>query len=117
MTWKTVVIFNSLLNPSSRSSTIREKDDDVFTLSGHTDSVHSICTSNDGSTIVSGSAGHTFSGSADSTIKIWSTKDDTDVKTLSGHTSFVNSVCISSDGRTIVSGSLDKTIRIWRPKK
>ena len=91
--------------PNSSSSTIWEKDADVFTLSGHTGLVGSVCISNDGNTIVS--------GSNDNTIKIWSIKDETDVKTLSDHTSYVYSVCISNDGSTIVSGSDDQTIRIW----
>ena len=65
----------------------------------------SVCISNDGSRIVS--------GSADKTVKIWDATTGACFNTLEGHNSYVISICISSDGSRIVSGSFDNTVKIW----
>lgn len=75
------------------------------TLSGHTDSVTSICFSPDGRTIAS--------GSHDETVKLWDAATGQERVTLSGHTEKVNSVSFSPDGQMVASGSADKTVKLW----
>ena len=75
------------------------------TLKGHSDYVHSVAYSPDGSRIIS--------GSDDNTIKIWDVNIGTCLKTLEGHSNYVGSVSFSPDSIRIISGSYDKTIKIW----
>jgi WD40 repeat protein len=77
----------------------------VRTLEGHGDRVSSVCTSPDGS--------HIISGSYDMTVKVWDALTGSCVRTLEGHGDRVSSVCTSPDGSHIISGSLDKTIKVW----
>ena len=54
------------------------------------------------------------SGSADSTLKLWSARKkklDTD---LPGHGDDIYAVDWSPDGQKVVSGGKDKVLRIWR---
>jgi WD40 repeat protein len=74
------------------------------TLHGHKNSVRSVCISNDGKKIVS--------GSWDDTIKIWEAQTGNNIKTLYGYKIFLNSVCISKDDKRIVSGG-HKILKIW----
>ena len=74
-------------------------------LSGHTDQVHCLTFSSDGTLLVS--------GSHDKTVKLWDIQTGGVVKTFSGHTGQVFSVSISADCTTIASGSEDKTICLW----
>jgi len=74
-------------------------------LPGHTDWVHSLTFSSDGTSLVS--------GSLDKTVKLWDMQTGGVVKTLHGHTKMVRSVSISADSTTIASGSEDRTIRLW----
>ena len=65
-----------------------------------------VCVSPDGRKI--------FSGSEDTTLRIWDAETGKQIgEPLQGHSSDVNAVCVSPDGRKIFSGSEDKTIRIW----
>ncbi len=54
-----------------------------------------------------------FSGSNDTTIRIWDAVNCSLIHTLTGHTDWVLSVAFSPDSLRIVSGSDDETIRIW----
>src|SRR5262249_29006338 len=74
-------------------------------LRGHTGAVTSVAFSPDDRLLAS--------GSADQTIKLWSTTSGKEVLTLKGHTGRVNSVGFSPDGKRLISGSADKTVRIW----
>lgn len=74
------------------------------TIEGHTYAVRSVCVSNDGK--------HIISGSSDMTIKVWNIQTGFCEMTLGGHTDFVTSVCFSSDG-SLVSASKDTTIKVW----
>jgi WD40 repeat protein len=76
-------------------------------VDGHGDWVTSVCISNDGSKIVS--------GSSDKTIEIWNSSGVCE-NTLEGHRGRVSSVCLSSNGYKIVSGSNDQTIKVWDVK-
>lgn len=75
------------------------------TLTGHTDSVWAIAISQDGRTLVS--------GSADRTIKVWDLQTKELRRTLTGHTDTVRAIALSQDGQILVSGGGEKTVRLW----
>lgn len=75
-------------------------------MTGHSDVVNSIAISPDGQTL--------WSGSADTTIKMWHLSTGELVQTLIGHSGSVNSVDLSAEGKFLASGSTDKTIKIWQ---
>ncbi len=84
---------------------------------GHTDQVHSVCVTPDGSRIVS--------GSEDGTIRVWNMNNLNERPVvLRGHTGTVDSVYVTpqashkatpgtADGSKMISGSDDGTIRVW----
>ncbi|KAH8797306.1 hypothetical protein DL96DRAFT_998032 [Flagelloscypha sp. PMI_526] len=82
-----------------------EGDNQASTLDGHTRSVASINFSPDGKRVVT--------GSADTTVRIWSVESGWELQKLQGHTDEVRSVLFYPDGKRIVSGSKDGTIQIW----
>jgi WD40 repeat protein len=56
--------------------------------------------------------GKVYSGSNDTTIRVWSGDDGTHLQTLVGHTRWVLALAVGLDGK-IYSGSWDETIRVW----
>ena len=52
-----------------------------------------------------------FSGSNDSTIRVWDADTHAHVATLEGHTSSV--WCLTIYKNKLFSGSIDHTIRVW----
>ena len=54
------------------------------------------------------------SGSADSTLKLWSMKTKKIENDLPGHGDEIYAVDWSPDGQRVVSGGKDKVLRIWR---
>ena len=72
----------------------------------HSDTIHSIAFSPDGTTIVS--------GSEDKTVRLWDIRTGKPIgQALKGHSDSVTSVTFSPNGKTIASASRDKTIRLW----
>ena len=52
-----------------------------------------------------------YSGSVDSTIRVWDTDTHQHITTLQGHTNSVT--CLTAVGNKLYSVSVDKTIRVW----
>lgn len=77
----------------------------VNRFSRHTETILSVCISNDGTILVS--------GSIDKTIKIWDVKTGSLIRTLKGHKQTIQCVCISPDNNQIASGSRDNYVKIW----
>jgi WD40 repeat protein len=75
-------------------------------LQGHRRCITSVAFSPDGNYITS--------GSADSTIKLWSVNRLKEITTLKGHSDAVTAVAFSCDGKYLASGSDDSTIKLWR---
>jgi WD40 repeat protein len=57
--------------------------------------------------------GKVYSGSYDTTIRVWSGDDGTHLQTLVGHTGWVWALAVGLDGKKVCSGSWDGTIRVW----
>ena len=74
-------------------------------LSGHAGSVHALVLSPLGQRL--------YSGSADSTVRVWSPAGGVLLQTLQGHTASVNALAVSADGQRLYSGSQDRTVRVW----
>jgi WD40 repeat protein len=54
-----------------------------------------------------------YSGSNDTTIRVWSATDGAHLQTLTGHTKAVFALALGPDGN-LFSGSGDATVRVWR---
>ena len=77
-------------------------------LKAHSDWVHSVVFSPDGS--------HVVSGSFDNIVRIWNVATNFSVveaAELRGHSGRVNSIAFSPEGSHVVSGSDENTLRIW----
>jgi WD40 repeat protein len=73
---------------------------------GHSDDVHSIAFSPDGTSIVS--------GSLDGTVRLWDVATGQEIRRFVGHSSNVLSVAFASDGKHVLSVSSDSIVRLWR---
>ena len=76
------------------------------TLIGHSDDVHCVTFSPDGTILAS--------ASHDTSIKLWRVEDGALIRTLLAHTSTAFSVAFSPDGEILASTSQDHTVRLWR---
>eukprot|EP00300_Choanocystis_sp_HF-7_P005988 c14410_g1_i1.p1 GENE.c14410_g1_i1~~c14410_g1_i1.p1 ORF type:complete len:403 (+),score=61.07 c14410_g1_i1:149-1357(+) len=81
-----------------------QNDSDLLHLTGHTDMVLSVCATDDGATIVS--------GSRDTTLKVWDSHSGQLRHTLTGHGALVLAVSTFSNALA-ASGSRDGTLLIW----
>ena len=77
----------------------------LFTLKGHTGTIHSSSFSPDGRRIVA--------GSDDTTARVWDATDGRELLTLKGHGGGIDSAAFSTDGTRIVIGTWIKTGRVW----
>ncbi|KAG2741891.1 WD40 repeat-like protein [Suillus brevipes Sb2] len=77
----------------------------LIEIKGHDDTVTSLCWSEDGVYI--------FSGSLDGTIRKWRSIDGKELVVLRGHTKLVRSICLTPNERYILSASNDYSVRIW----
>jgi len=77
----------------------------VALLRGHTDEVLALAFSPDGRQLAS--------GSADNTIRLWSTAEWKPVYMRGGHKDSVTAVAFSPDSKLLVSGSDDATLILW----
>ena len=77
----------------------------IYTLTGHTETVVAVAYSPDGNTIVS--------ASRDKTVRLWDTATGENLKTLSGHKDIIVTVAYSPDGNIIVSGGWDGMLHRW----
>jgi len=75
-------------------------------FTGHSSWVSSVCAARNSRSILS--------GSADGTLKLWSTASGQCLRTFEGHAEWVTSVALSADGRIALSGSADRTLRLWQ---
>ena len=73
------------------------------TVTGHTDWV---------SALAVGKGGKVYSGSFDTTVKVWCGSTGALLQTLQGHTSGVLALAIGHDGN-VYSGSEDSTVKVW----
>jgi WD40 repeat protein len=73
---------------------------------GHTDRVHSVAFSPDGSILVT--------GSYDGTVRLWDVATHRQIGApLAGHDGQVYSVAFSRDGKTVASGADNGLVRLW----
>ena len=77
----------------------------IRSLEGHLGKINSICVSNDNKRV--------FTGSLDTTVKVWDLSTGTELTTLRAHKGSVNSVAITSDNRRIITGGADAQVIIW----
>eukprot|EP00298_Acanthocystis_sp_HF-20_P001308 c11709_g1_i1.p1 GENE.c11709_g1_i1~~c11709_g1_i1.p1 ORF type:complete len:128 (-),score=44.37 c11709_g1_i1:26-409(-) len=74
----------------------------VIRLKGHSDNIRSLCLSQDGTKIISGSSDHT--------IKIWDIGQQSCIGTIRNHLDSVWTLSADTNFRYLVSGSRDKTV-------
>lgn len=79
---------------------------EIRTLTGLSDFVHSIAISPDGKLITSAS---------NDVIQLYELSTGQEVRTLSGHSAIIQGVAFSPDGQILASGGNDQTIRLWNP--
>ncbi len=75
------------------------------TLKGHTSLIMCLTLSSDGKTL--------FTGSVDSTARIWDVTTGQQRAVLKGHSAPITCLMLSSNGKTLITGSADNTTRIW----
>ena len=79
----------------------------LLTLEGHSNMVHAVQFSPDGSKLAS--------ASSDKTVVVWDPTTGVKQSTLEGHSDLVNAVQFSPDGSKLASASYDGTVIMWDP--
>lgn len=73
-------------------------------LSGHTDMINCVMVAGEDTVVT---------GSADSTLRLWSISKAKELARLDGHTGAINSISYSHAEQVLISGSSDATVRLW----
>lgn len=85
---------------------IRSADGTILkTFTGHTDALHTLALSPDGSLLAT--------GGYDQKIRLWDVASGSEVKVLTGHNGSINGLCFRPDGKVLASASADRTIKLW----
>lgn len=82
----------------------------LLRLQGHTEDVNAVCYGDTNSPHI------LYSGSDDTTIKVWdrrSMADGREVGIFTGHTEGLTYVDSKGDGRYVLSNSKDQTMKLW----
>ncbi len=77
----------------------------IRTLRGHTNIIHSVAYSRDGTRLAS--------TSDDRTVRVWDPATGAELYTLRGHKAGVAMVVFSADGFRLASACMDATAKIW----
>ena len=105
------------VDTANQNATIRNRGDyqfpvwnaqtgkNVFLLSGHTDYLHDVVMSPDGTLAVS--------VSEDTTADVWSVKTGIRLSVLSGHQEGVTRASFSADGKFVATTGGDCSLRVW----
>jgi eukaryotic-like serine/threonine-protein kinase len=84
---------------------LRQSENRILTLEGHTGGVLSVSFSADGTLLAS--------GGCDKTVRLWRTSDGGELASFEGHEGSVRAVAFSPDRKFVYSGSADGTLRRW----
>ncbi len=74
-------------------------------MTGHTDDIHAIAFTPDGTKFVT--------ASDDRTIRIWDLASRETIRVLTGHQAQIPAMDVSPDGKLIASASRDDSVRVW----
>jgi len=77
----------------------------LFTLTGHSDSVNALALTPDGKQVIS--------ASDDNTLKVWDLSSREVIATFTGHSNSVNAVAVTPDSKQVISASDDNTLKVW----
>lgn len=77
----------------------------VRTFTGHSDKVNTLCSSEDGKWLAT--------GSKDKSVRIWDAASGKQLWSFQGHLGQVTAVAFSPDGKQVASGGEDGIIRVW----
>jgi len=77
----------------------------LFTLTGHSNSVNAVAVTPDGKQVIS--------ASDDNTLKVWDLSSREVIANFTGHSNSVNAVAVTPDGKQVISVSDDNTLKVW----
>jgi WD40 repeat protein len=77
----------------------------LFTLTGHSNSVNAVAVTPDGKQVIS--------ASDDNTLKVWDLSSREVIATFTGHNNSVNAVAVTPDSKQVISASDDNTLKVW----